>query len=52
MRVLHFNREITQLPLSDLGCGKHTCLPHTEAKNPVHCHPFSTDQELVGGETC
>jgi hypothetical protein len=23
--------EIAQLSLSDLGCGKHTCMPHTEA---------------------
>jgi hypothetical protein len=23
--------EIAQLALSDLGCGKHTCMPHTKA---------------------
>jgi hypothetical protein len=31
MRALHFKSEIAQRTLSDLGCGKHTGMPHTEA---------------------
>jgi hypothetical protein len=31
MRILHLKSEIAQLTLSDLGCGKHTRMPHTKA---------------------
>jgi hypothetical protein len=31
MRSMHLKSEIAQLELSDLGGGKHTRIPHTEA---------------------
>jgi hypothetical protein len=31
LRILHLKSEIAQLELSDLRCGKHTGMPHTEA---------------------
>jgi hypothetical protein len=31
MKGMHFKSEIAQLSLSDLGRGKHTSMPHTEA---------------------
>jgi len=31
MKEYRLKVEIAQLSLSDLGCGKHTCMPHTEA---------------------
>jgi hypothetical protein len=31
MKEIRLKNEIAQLSLSDLGCGKHTCMPHTEA---------------------
>jgi hypothetical protein len=35
MREMHLKSEIAQRSLSDLWCGKHTCMPHTKAYNPV-----------------
>ena len=31
MKGTHLKVEIAQRELSDLGCGKHTCMPHTKA---------------------
>jgi hypothetical protein len=31
MKEYRLKVEIAQQALSDLGCGKHTCMPHTEA---------------------
>jgi hypothetical protein len=31
MKEIRLIVEIAQLSLSDLGCGMHTCMPHTEA---------------------
>jgi hypothetical protein len=31
MKGTRLKVEIAQLSLSDLGCGKHTCMPHTKA---------------------
>jgi hypothetical protein len=31
MKAYRLKVEIAQLELSDLGCGKHTCMPHTKA---------------------
>jgi len=31
MKGNRFKVEIAQREMSDLGCGKHTCMPHTEA---------------------
>jgi hypothetical protein len=31
MKEYRLIEEITQLELSDLGCGKHTCMPQTKA---------------------
>jgi hypothetical protein len=40
--------EIAQLSLSDLGCGKHTCMPTPRRKIPFIAIRFSTDREPVG----
>jgi len=31
MKEYRLKVEIAQLSLSDLGCGKHTCMPHIKA---------------------
>ena len=31
MKDMYVKSEIAQRELSDLGCGKHTCMPHTKA---------------------
>ena len=31
MKEYRLKVEIAQQTLSDLGCGKHTCMPHTKA---------------------
>ena len=31
MKEYRLKVEIAQRKLNDLGCGKHTCMPHTEA---------------------
>ncbi len=31
MKEYRLKVEIAQRTLSDLGCGKHTCMPHTKA---------------------
>lgn len=31
MKEHRLKYEIAQRTLSDLGCGKHTCMPHTKA---------------------